>query len=101
MVLSADAAKQLVVDVGIWWNCPQLSVRTAAVVDVYSAKTVLGSDLIDRRTDAVEVVARGNRETLFAFDLASGRVDVAEALQVVVDAATNAVAQAVGPHGHP
>src|SRR4051812_2700622 len=30
MVLSSNAAKQLVVDVGIWWNCPQLSVRTAA-----------------------------------------------------------------------
>lgn len=101
MLLESFGGKTLVVDVGILWNSSHFKERVAVLAAVYSAENVLARRLEWTGDDRVRLVRNGTRQDWFATTFLGEPVDVEDTLRVVVEAAANAVASALGfPRTH-
>ena len=95
MALESVPGKTLVIDVGIWWKSSHFKEPIAAVAVVYSAADVIGCRLEGADDAGVRLVRNGTRQDLFVTALTDDTTDLDDALRRVVEAATNAVANAI------
>jgi hypothetical protein len=94
MALESVVGKTLVIDVGIWWNSSHFKEPITAVAAIYSATDVIGRRLEGTDDAGVRLVRNGTRQDLFVMPLGD-TADVEDGFRRVVEAATNAVANAI------